>query len=137
MKLLLTASAALLALSLPALASGDADEGEKIFKKCKSCHTIASPDETIVKGGRTGPNLFGAIGRAAGSVEGFKYSKSMISAGEAGLVWDEEKLAEYVQDPTAYLKKELDDPKARAKMSFKLRKGGEDVAAYLGTFSTE
>jgi cytochrome c len=135
MKYLATA-AALFALTLPAFAEGDAEAGEKTFKKCKSCHGITDAEgEKIVKGGRTGPNLFGIIGRAAGSVEDFKYSKSMIAAGEAGLVWDEALLAEFVQNPKAFLAAELDDSKAKSKMTYKLKKGGEDVAAYLGTFS--
>ncbi len=41
-------------------ASGDPAAGEKGFNKCKSCHSIITgDDETIVKGGKTGPNLFG------------------------------------------------------------------------------
>jgi cytochrome c len=131
-------SAALLALALPAFAEGDAAAGEKIFKKCKSCHAITDASgEEIVKGGKTGPNLYGVIGRPAGSVEGFKYSKSMSAAGEAGLVWDEALVAEFVQDPNEFLKARLDDSSAKSKMSFKLKKGGEDVAAYLATFSAE
>ena len=71
------------------------------------------------------------IGTQAGSQEGFKYKKSIVAAGEAGLIWDEATLAEYVADPSKFLKAYLDDSKARSGMSFKLKKGGEDVAAYL------
>lgn len=132
----LATTAVLFALTLPAFAQGDAAAGEKIFKKCKSCHSITDASgEKLVKGGKVGPNLFGVIGRAAGSYEGYKYSKSMVAAGEAGLVWDEAKVAEFVQNPKDYLAAELDDSKAKSKMSFKLKKGGEDVAAYLATFS--
>lgn len=115
-------------------ASGDAAAGEKVFNKCKSCHMIVSDaGETIVKGGKTGPNLYGIAGSAAGAQEGFKYGKSLAAAGEAGLVWDEEQFVAYVQDPKAYLAEYLDDSKARSKMSFKLRKGMEDVYAYLAS----
>lgn len=135
MKYLATA-AALFALTLPAYAEGDAAAGEKTFKKCKACHGITDASgEKIVKGGKTGPNLYGIIGRAAGSAEGFKYSKSMLAAGEAGLIWDEAMVAEFVQNPKAFLASELDDSKAKSKMTYKLKKGGEDVAAYLATFS--
>ena len=134
MKLLITASAAMLALSVPAFAAGDAAKGEREFNKCKACHMIQAADGTdIVKGGKTGPNLYGVIGRAAGSQEGFRYGESLAAAGEAGLVWDEENLAVYVQDPTAFLVEYNDDPKARSSMSFKLSKGAEDVAAYLAS----
>jgi len=134
MKRLLTASAAVIALGLPAHAQGDAEKGEKEFRKCRACHMIASEDETFVKGGRSGPNLYGVIGRQAGSAEDFGYGESLVEAGEGGLVWDEENLAEYVADPKRFLSDHL-GTSAVSKMTFKLRKGGEDVAAYLATFS--
>ena len=134
MKFLITASAAMLALSVPAFAAGDAAKGEREFNKCKACHMIQAEDGTdIVQGGKTGPNLYGVIGRAAGAQEGFRYGESLAAAGEAGLVWDEENLASYVQDPKAFLVEYNDDPKARSSMSFKLAKGAEDVAAYLAS----
>ena len=72
------------------------------------------------------------VGRQAGAQEDFNgYSDSMKEAGEAGLVWDEEHFVSYVQDPTAFLRDYLDDPKARGKMTFKLTSGMEDVYAYL------
>ncbi|MFV2089975.1 MAG: cytochrome c family protein [Pseudomonadales bacterium] len=122
-------------VALPAFSQADASAGADGFKKCKACHTIQNGDELIVRGGRTGPNLYGVIGRQAGTYEGFNYSDSMIAAGEAGLVWDEEKLATFISDPRAFLREYLDDDSARSKMSFRLREGGEDMAAYLATFS--
>ncbi len=134
--LFLTTFVATGALSTAAFAQeGDAAAGEDLFKRCKSCHAISNGDEVIVRGGRTGPNLYGIIGEAAADVEGFRFGDSMIAAGEAGLVWNEENLAEYVADPTGFLRAYLNDDSARAKMTFKLRSGGEDVAAYLATFS--
>lgn len=127
MKTLFAVSATLVVLSFPAFAEGDAAKGEKEFNKCKACHMIASESETIVKGGKTGPNLYGVIGRTAGSVEDFSYSDGLAAKGEEGLVWDEAELSAYVKDPSAYLG-------SRSKMTFKLAKGSEDVAAYLATF---
>ncbi|WP_300038286.1 c-type cytochrome [uncultured Roseobacter sp.] len=131
--------AALIALSFaaPAFAdghsTGDAAAGEKEFNKCKACHMIESDaGETIVKGGKTGPNLYGVIGRTAGTAD-FRYGDDLVAAGEAGLVWDEANLAEYTKDPRAFLREYLDDSKAKSKMAFKLKKGGEDVAAYLAS----
>lgn len=113
---------------------GDAKKGSKTFGKCKSCHMIVSDDgEVITKGGKSGPNLYGVVGRVAGTAEGFKYSKDLILAGDAGLVWDEASLAEWSMDPKAFLKAYLDKSKAKSKMSFKLKKGGDDVAAYLAS----
>jgi len=131
----LIAALALSTAALPAFAEGDAAAGEDAFKKCKSCHAIANGDEVIFRGGRTGPNLFGMMGRQAGTVDGFRYRDDLVAAGEAGLVWDEESLAEYVADPTAFLRTYLSDDSARSGMTYKLREGGADVAAYLATFS--
>lgn len=126
---------AILALATPAFAdsheAGDADAGAKTFNRCKSCHMIANGDQVIEKGGRTGPNLYGVIGRQAGTADGYSYQKAIVAAGEAGLVWDEESLTKYVADPREFLREFLDDPKAKSGMSFKLKKGGADVAAYL------
>lgn len=121
------------AVASPALAEGDVAKGEKLFKKCKACHKIVNGDEVIFKGGKVGPNLYAIIGRPAGSVEGFKYGKSLTAAAEAGLVWDEELLTTYVTNPKAFLKEYLGDDGAKSPMSFKLKKGGEDVAAYLAS----
>jgi len=119
--------------------SGDAAAGEKAFKRCVSCHVVVNDaGETLAgKKAKTGPNLYGVAGRAAGSIEGFRYSKSMQAAGEAGLVWTEEKFAAFVQDPTAFLREELDDGSARSAMSFKVRKEEEalDLYAYLASLA--
>ncbi len=135
-KTILTGLAAIFTLTAgAALAEGDAAKGEDTFKKCKACHEIANGDEVIQKGGKTGPNLWGIIGRTAGTEEGFKYGDDLVKAGEAGLVWDEETLTGYVKDPRDFLREYLNDPKAKSKMTLKLKKGGEDVAAYLASLT--
>ena len=119
-----------LVVSSPVQAAGDAAAGEGVYRKCMGCHRIGEGAKNA-----TGPVLNGVIGRTAGTFEGFRYGDDMIAAGEAGLVWDEENLAEYIADPRAFLRAYLDDSGARAKMSFKLRKEQDraDVAAYLAT----
>lgn len=130
----LTSILAALLLSGPALAAGDAAKGEADFKKCKACHSIIKDDGTaIVKGGKTGPNLFGVVGRAAGSVADFKYSEVMTEAGAKGLVWSEETLVSYLPDPSKFLEDFSGDASGRSKMTFKLTKGAEDIAAYLAS----
>jgi cytochrome c len=100
-KFSLIAGLALAALAAPAFA-GDAAKGESEFKKCKACHAIIADDGTeIMKGGKTGPNLYGVIGRQIGTAADFKYGESIVAA--------------------------------KTKMTFKLAKGGEDVAAYLAS----
>ncbi|MBD3665464.1 c-type cytochrome [Sulfitobacter aestuariivivens] len=117
-------------------ATGDAEAGEKVFSKCKACHSIVDADgEAIQKGGRNGPNLYGIFERVAGSDEEFgkKYGDDLVAAGEGGLVWIEEAFVPYVQDPRAFLRETLDDSKARSKMTFKLRdeEDAANVWAYL------
>ncbi len=128
-------SAAVLAATLAAPAfAGDAAAGEDTFKKCKACHSVIAPDGTeIQKGGRTGPNLYGIIGRAVASDPDFKYGDGILALGATGAVWDEASLAAYVADPGAYLKTTTGDDAAKSKMSFKLAAGGEDVATYLAS----
>ena len=55
------------ALSLPAFGA-DIARGKTIFKDCRACHSVIDETETvIIRGGRTGPNLYGVVGRHAGS----------------------------------------------------------------------
>lgn len=130
----MTRAISILLLSLLAqpLAAQDVEKGKVLFKKCKSCHMI-SPDAK----NSTGPNLNGVVGRPAGSVAGYKYSKSMLAAGETGLIWDEDSLFNYLAGPTKFLRAHLQNRKAKAKMSLRLKKADErrDVIAYLATFS--
>ncbi len=108
----------------------DAEAGKSVFRKCMSCHQVG-PDAK----NKVGPALTDVVGRAAGTVKGFKYGKSLVAAGEKGLVWSQETLAAYLEDPSKYLQAYLGDPKARSSMSFKLTKEADrlDVAAYLAT----
>lgn len=77
------------------LQNASAESGQAAFKRCTTCHT---PD----KGGRnmTGPNLWGIIGRAKGSHEGFSYSAAMK---EKGGEWGYEELANFIHNPRSYI----------------------------------
>lgn len=131
MKISLYVTLAAMAFATPSFA-GDAAAGEKAFAKCKACHAIVKPDGTaVVKGGKVGPNLFGVVGRTAATYPDFKYGQGILDVGAAGLVWDEALIAEYVVDPTKFI--EGHGGTEKSKMTFKLAKGGEDVAAYLAT----
>ncbi|MGA0541571.1 c-type cytochrome [Neotabrizicola sp. VNH66] len=126
-------SAAALLLAGPAFAA-DPATGEDLFKKCKACHSIVAPDGTeIQKGGRTGPNLYGIMGRAVASDPDYTYGPSILAVGAAGKTWDASALSAYLADPAGWLKTETGDSAARSKMSFKLGSGGEDLAAYLAS----
>jgi Cytochrome c2 len=52
-----------------------------------------------------GPQLNGIIGRPAGAVEGFNYSQANKKAGEEGLVWTEENLFKYLENPREFMPK--------------------------------
>lgn len=117
---------ALLILSVfaaPALAEGDADAGEKVFRKCKACHQVGADAQS-----RTGPVLNGIVGAPAGAVEDFSYSSAREDAAADGLVWTEENLAAFLAKPREFMK--------GTRMSFAgLRRDTEiaDVIAYLAT----
>lgn len=95
----------------PALADGDAAAGKKVFKKCKACHSLEEGKKKV------GPSLFGVIDRAAGAVEGYKYSKALLAS---DLTWDDETLAEFLTKPKAMVPK--------TKMSFAGLKKEDDIA---------
>ncbi|MGC1495343.1 MAG: c-type cytochrome [Sulfitobacter sp.] len=83
-------------------AAFDADlaaEGEKVFKKCKSCHQVGAKAKN-----RVGPTLNNIVDAPAGAVDGFKYSKPMIAAAEGGLIWNETELAAFLAKPKSYMK---------------------------------
>ena len=103
--------------------AGDATKGEKVFKKCKACHTLEAGKH------RTGPSLHGVVGRKAGSTE-FKRYKGLK---EVDFVWDEANLDAYLADPKKFVLENTSHK--RTGMTFKLKKADEraDVIAYLKT----
>jgi len=78
------------------LAMGDLGHGEKVFKKCSACHQIAVDGKNMI-----GPNLWSVIGRTAGSVSDYKYSKAMVAYGKE---WTYEEMNSYLIKPQAYVK---------------------------------
>ena len=78
------------------LAIGDLAHGEKVFKKCTACHMIAAGGKNMI-----GPNLWSVIGRKAGVVSDYKYSKAMIAYGKE---WTFEEMNSYLIKPQAYIK---------------------------------
>ncbi|MEM9797580.1 MAG: cytochrome C [Pseudomonadota bacterium] len=112
-------------------ATGDAAEGESAFRQCQSCHVVESPDGEVLAGraARTGPNLYGIVGRTAGTVEDFRYSDLIVAAGEAGMIYDEATFVAYVQDPTGHLR-EVTGDNGRGKMTYRVRNEEDAVNLY-------
>ena len=117
----------------PALSlEGNADAGKKVFAKCGVCHGIGETKKPV------GPNLNAVIGRTAGTEpeflakKGAGYSKAMIAAGAAGLVWDEAQINEYITDP----KKKIPGNKM-AFPGLPKEQDRLDVLAYVKTFSPQ
>jgi cytochrome c len=101
--------------SVSLIAAADPAKGETIAGKCKACHDLT-------KGGpnKIGPNLWGVVGRQAGSHEGFAYSDAMKSRGKP---WDLASIDEFIYSP------KNDVP--GTKMTFAGLKKPEDRAALL------
>ncbi len=76
------------------LAGADLANGEKQFRKCKSCHTIEA-------GGPNGqgPNLYGIVGSPQARSDSFNYSGVLA---DLGGTWTFEDLSLYITDPKAY-----------------------------------
>ncbi|WP_458792160.1 c-type cytochrome [Yoonia sp. MH D7] len=126
------------ALAVPAFAEGDIAAGEEQFnRQCVSCHVVRNEAGDVLAGrnAKTGPNLYGIVGRALGSEEGFRYGDSLLVAGESGMVWDEESFVGYVLDPTGWLREVTGDPRARGKMAYKVRDEQEalDIYTYIAS----
>ena len=77
-------------------ASTSAAEGAKVFKKCAACHSI-------VEGGKNkiGPALWGVLGRQAGSLPDYKYSKAMAAYGKK---WSFEEMNGFLIKPKDWIK---------------------------------
>jgi cytochrome c len=99
--------------------TGDAAKGEKVFAQCKACH-VAELGKN-----RVGPSLWAVVGRTAGTISGFNYSKANK---ESGVTWSEDVLFTYLEAPSKFM------PGTR--MAFgglKQPQDRADVIAYLKT----
>ena len=95
-----TSLAAILALAvagasaMPA-AAADPARGERLWRKCASCHTLEANGRN-----RAGPRLHGVFGRAAGSVPDYRYSEALK---KSGIVWTAETLDAYIKDSEGFV----------------------------------
>ena len=77
-------------------ASTSATEGEKVFKKCAACQSIAQGGKNKI-----GPALWVVIGRQAGSLPDYKYSKAMAAHGKK---WSFEEMNGFLIKPKDWIK---------------------------------
>lgn len=73
-------------------AAGNPKNGAIVFSRCAICH-----DNRKDGGNRLGPNLFGVVGRKAGTYAGYSYSPAMKNA---GFTWAPAKLDAYIASPS-------------------------------------
>ena len=96
-------------------ASVSAEDVAVVFKKCLSCHSIAKEGKNKI-----GPKLFGVLGRKAGSISDYKYSKAMVAHGKP---WSFEEMNGFLTKPKDWVK--------GTKMSFVGLKNAKDRAAVI------
>lgn len=113
-------------LASTALAEGDPTAGERAFRQCGACHTLDGSH-------RVGPTLQGIFGRTAGAAEGFRYSPDVVALGEAGVIWEDENLIVYLDNPTEFIKQTLGKDRAQTRMPNRYpdQQMRRDIVAYL------
>jgi cytochrome c oxidase assembly protein subunit 11 len=98
----------------------DAAAGGRLFaENCSACHTLDHA--------KIGPPLAGVLGRRAGSVAGYPYSKALEFA---GFTWDEARLDRWLADPQAEL------PGAQMPSKTPAAQARRDIIAYLKSTHT-
>lgn len=116
----------------PGSGAGDAAKGQGQFKRCEVCHSV---EAGVAKSG--GPNLRGVFGRRAAGDAKFaaRYSFGLKAAGRKGLVWDEDSLFAYLDNPAKFLRSYLDRKRVANRKVNRYRNAAmrRNVIAYLKT----
>jgi cytochrome c len=106
----------------PARADGDPAKGRAAFvRQCAICHTAEKDGDN-----RYGPNLFGIVGRKAGTVPGFSYSRAFKT--RADWEWTEDAIGGWMQFPATMVPGTL-----MAAFQGIAEKDRDDLVAYLAT----
>ena len=77
-----------------AAVSGDAVAGEKVFDRCRACHSLTPGKHGL------GPSLSDVVDREAGSAKGFNYSKAMR---DSDVIWTAETLDSHLSDVKGFI----------------------------------
>lgn len=107
----------------PLMAEADVEKGKKVFKQCIQCHANGQGAAHKI-----GPNLWGVVGAAIASKDGFSYSSGARAL--SSKTWTVEALNEFLYKPRKYI--------SGTKMSFaglKKAKTRANVIAYLKTLA--
>ena len=78
------------------LALGTVDHGQKVFKKCKACHSIKEGG-----GNNIGPKLWNVMFRPVGAISDYKYSKALS---EYKKEWNWEEMNGFLIKPSTWIK---------------------------------
>jgi len=85
---------AITGLGAGAAQAADVAKGQAAFvRQCAICHTIDKGGEN-----RIGPNLFGVVGRRAGTMQGFRYTNAFRNT--ATFEWTEGLLGPWISLPS-------------------------------------
>lgn len=85
-------AATVVASAIPiAGAAPDPATGKRVYARCSSCHLLDASGRSTI-----GPNLYGVVGRRAGTVPKFRYSPALT---KAALSWTPEQLDAYLANP--------------------------------------
>lgn len=74
-------------------ASASAEDGEGLWRGCRSCHALEPGQHG------TGPALYGVVNRPVQYYDDFNYSGALIEAAE---VWTPEELNAFIENPRGY-----------------------------------
>lgn len=105
--------------------TASSEAGKGAISKCIACHSVDRDGPNKV-----GPHLWDIVGKKKATSEGYKYSSALKAMGDAGEVWDYDKLAKFIHKPKDYA--------PGTKMSFAGISKPEDIAniiAYLRELS--
>lgn len=120
------AAAVVETIPLPVLlASASAAKGEKVAKKCASCHTFEQGGANKI-----GPALYGIVDKLIGSADGFGYSEALTTLKGENADWTYANLDAFLQSPKKFA--------PGTKMGFaglRSEKDRADILAYLQSLS--
>lgn len=118
------AGAAAMALIVGHAAAQSVEDGEQVFRsRCGACHATEPGKH------RTGPSLYGVVGREAGSTDFRRY----VGLQDANFVWNVQNLIEYLKDPAAFVKANTRNSRSGMMVKLPAEQDRAAVVAYLKT----